>query len=140
MDNLEIQESVDGFVIIHDKLSNRYFRFDYPKKFNQYGFGRLNTKETLLPRLMAKDFAFGLSSSGLYIQMILYSSNKTLHFEVECEEIFPDSWINLNLEQLEPNVLMYINSLQSRVNNLNSKLEQMEERIKQIEEKNTYYY
>jgi len=108
MEHLEIEENIEGFVIIHDKLSNRYFRFDYPTKFLAHGFSRLNPKDTLLPRLMTKDFAYSINSTSLDIHMILDNGTRIYQFEAECEEIFPDEWINLNMNVLDPNVILYI--------------------------------
>ena len=126
MDQLEIQENVEGMIIIHLITTDRYFRFECPKKFNSYGFGRLNTQDILIPKLMEKDFAYSIDSTGIYIRMTLANGTRTYEFETKCEEIFADDWINLDMEHLEPNVSKYIISLKSRVNNLNSKIKELE--------------
>jgi hypothetical protein len=140
MDTLEIQENVNGMIIIHHTPTDRYFKFDFPKKFNSYGFGGLNTQEVLLPRLIAKDFAFYLSNTKINIWMMLTNGARTYKFETECEEIFPDQWINLDINGLNPNVLMYLKSLQNRINNLSNKLEEFKEKVEELENKNNQYY
>ncbi len=136
MENIEVSENVDNELIIHDKRSSRYFRFDCPKKFNVYGFGSLDTKTTLYPRVYNKDFSYYLTPTHLIINIELTAGTRRSIFQFECEEIYPDSWINLGLNELEPNVVLYIQSLKNRIENLESKIEEIEAKIN---ENNNYY-
>lgn len=143
MENFQIEENVDGITIIHYKTTDRYFRFDYPKKFRAYGFGGLNTKEILHPKLMAKDFSYYLSNTGICIGMLLSNDThtRTYKFETECEEIYPDEWINLDINELglDPNVSLYLKSLQNRVSNLTSMIKKYKEKIVELEDKECQY-
>lgn len=128
MDQLEIIENVEG-MLIHHMPTDRYFRFECPEKFNVYGFAGLNTQDTLIPKLMEKDFAYSIDSTWIYIRMTLTNGTRTYEFETKCEEIFADDWINLDMEHLEPNVSKYIKSLKSKVNNLSLKIKELEDII-----------
>jgi len=70
-----------------------------------------------------------LTNIHLIINIELTNGTRNSLFQFECAEIFPDSWINLDLNNLDPNVILYIQSLKNRINYLTSQIEDLEEQI-----------
>ncbi len=139
MENIQVAENADNELIIHDKMTSRYFKFDCPKKFNVYGFGSLDTKTTLYPRVFNKDFSYYLTQTHLIINVELINGTRRSIFQFECEEIYPHSWIELNTNQLDPNVILYIQSLKNKIVNLETKIDDLEEQINELKENKSGY-
>lgn len=135
MDNIIIEEKSDGKIIINDENTNRHFELVPPKKFNYRFFGSLDPRSVILERLTNKNFAYYSDKTKLTISMTLNSGKKTYDFSIECEEVFPDEFIDLDISNLDTDVKRFILSLQTKINNLVGQVEEMKEELKYEKQK-----
>ncbi len=114
LDILEVNDKI----IIYNKINTRQFTPYIPKKFDVYGFGKLNARQIIINKIKSYDFSFWIDEADLRLKMDVSNGTKIHNFEILCPDIDMDI-TNLNNDELIKLVII----LRNKVNNLSYKLE-----------------
>ena len=123
MNNLEIINENDKIIIL-DKQSNRTFNLNLNNKIPIHGLKKLNQKEILYNKILTHDYAYSIDESILYIQFNINNKLKNHIYQLQCDEIFIDTYIDENKDDITINELKkLIVCLRNQISNLSHKNE-----------------
>lgn len=135
MQNIEIIEESDKFLILCNNETKRNFLLNYPSKISNYNISSLYIKQTIYNKILIKDFSYIISSESMNLKFEFDYEGKQIFLNIECEETFLDQMDIKDCCITNEDYKKCIYSLKNQINNLNSKNKLLEDKISILEDK-----
>ena len=119
--------------------SYRRFTTSFPKKFNAYGFGKLDPKNILENKINSNDFACQPTDTQLLLKFTIHNGKKDMCFTLCLEETFQQVSIS-NMSNIPDTFKEHFMILQNHVNYLSAKLTDALEEIQNLKDSHNPNY